>query len=519
MVAGDGVDPHVAQNFLDAGSGNVERALELYLDSGGHMPEPVAGNARRPAHAPHLPSSQQLHDVDEEDNDLDEEGRPVRKADQVKKQRLLGVGLGGADRSEDGGEGGSEVGLLFHPLNPFRHFGAEARGSFGRGGDPWGRGGGGGISKLFQPPLHMIFHGNFADARATAREGNKWLLVNIQREDIFASHMLNRDVWADELVQALVREGFVFWQMSAGLPEAMSYVARYHLDAVEGNSKDCSGGDGHLPHIGVLDPRTQRLLWSHAGALSPAQLAEKLTEVTSTYSLTDHTTALPPPPPCPDPRAPRSAYDRSEDEQLAMALAASVRDAEALEKRGEVVEVDGDDEGEDEEGKEEGEEEVQISRPPRAGGGKEGRGGQEIPIYEVGDDEDDDMGDSCPVPSVPASLPAPPFSLPTAATPPPSPPPYLSHPLEPEPAAGPGVTRVMIRLPQGQRRVRRFSVGSPVACLYRYAHEELVQYGLGGGFDLETTYPPKTSLREPLTSGASLKAAGLENSSLSVVLP
>ncbi|EKU23317.1 ubx domain-containing protein 7, partial [Nannochloropsis gaditana CCMP526] len=291
MVAGDGVDPHVAQNFLDAGSGNVERALELYLDSGGHMPEPVAGNAPRPAHAPHLPSSQQLHDVDEEDNDLDEEGRPVRKADQVKKQRLLGVGLGGADRSEDGGEGGSEVGLLFHPLNPFRHFGAEARGSFGRGGDPWGRGGGGGISKLFQPPLHMIFHGNFADARATAREGNKWLLVNIQREDIFASHMLNRDVWADELVQALVREGFVFWQMSAGLPEAMSYVARYHLDAVEGNSKDCSGGDGHLPHIGVLDPRTQRLLWSHAGALSPAQLAEKLTEVTSTYSLTDHTTS------------------------------------------------------------------------------------------------------------------------------------------------------------------------------------------------------------------------------------
>lgn len=127
MVAGDGVDPHVAQSFLDAGSGNVERALELYLDSGGHMPEPVTGNAPHPAHAPYLPSSQQLHDVDEEDYDLDEEGRPVRKADQVKKQRLLGVGLGGADRSEDGGEGGSEVGLLFHPLNPFRHFGAEAR--------------------------------------------------------------------------------------------------------------------------------------------------------------------------------------------------------------------------------------------------------------------------------------------------------------------------------------------------------------------------------------------------------
>lgn len=46
-----------------------------------------------------------------------------------------------------------------------------------------------------------------------AKNEGKWLLVNIQDEIVFASHMLNRDTWADDVVQNLVASGFVFWQV------------------------------------------------------------------------------------------------------------------------------------------------------------------------------------------------------------------------------------------------------------------------------------------------------------------
>ena len=45
-----------------------------------------------------------------------------------------------------------------------------------------------------------------------AKDSKRWLLVNIQKDSEFASHALNRDVWRDELVENLVREGFILWQ-------------------------------------------------------------------------------------------------------------------------------------------------------------------------------------------------------------------------------------------------------------------------------------------------------------------
>jgi UBX domain-containing protein 7 len=50
-------------------------------------------------------------------------------------------------------------------------------------------------------------------ARALAKSERKWLLVNIQDEIVFASHMLNRDTWADDVVQNVVLSSFVFWQV------------------------------------------------------------------------------------------------------------------------------------------------------------------------------------------------------------------------------------------------------------------------------------------------------------------
>jgi UBX domain-containing protein 7 len=69
------------------------------------------------------------------------------------------------------------------------------------------------LSDMFAAPSHLMHvAGGFQGARTMAKDSKRWLLVNIQRDAEFASHALNRDVWRDELVENLVREGFIFWQ-------------------------------------------------------------------------------------------------------------------------------------------------------------------------------------------------------------------------------------------------------------------------------------------------------------------
>jgi hypothetical protein len=69
------------------------------------------------------------------------------------------------------------------------------------------------LSNMFAPPTHLMHKvGGFQGARAMAKDSKRWLLVNIQSDSEFSSHALNRDVWRDELVENLIREGFIFWQ-------------------------------------------------------------------------------------------------------------------------------------------------------------------------------------------------------------------------------------------------------------------------------------------------------------------
>jgi UBX domain-containing protein 7 len=69
------------------------------------------------------------------------------------------------------------------------------------------------LSDLFAPPNNLMHRaGGFQGARTMAKDTKRWLLVNLQRDSEFACHALNRDVWRDELVENLIREGFIFWQ-------------------------------------------------------------------------------------------------------------------------------------------------------------------------------------------------------------------------------------------------------------------------------------------------------------------
>lgn len=105
-------------------------------------------------------------------------------------------------------------------------------------------GSGGEINKLFAAPSYNDTS-PFLKAVEKAKLEGKWLLVNIQQAEVFASHQLNRDVWSDETVKDIVEESFVFWQRDDKSNDGSQFCLYYKC--------------GHqLPHICVVDARTGR---------------------------------------------------------------------------------------------------------------------------------------------------------------------------------------------------------------------------------------------------------------------
>ena len=106
------------------------------------------------------------------------------------------------------------------------------------------------LSEMFSPPTYSI-PGTFDDAKSSAVASRMWLLVNVQSENDFASHALNRDLWKDEMTIATIMSMFKFWQVSNSNPQGAVYVQRYKVTS--------------FPHVSIIDPRTGRCCWSKEG--------------------------------------------------------------------------------------------------------------------------------------------------------------------------------------------------------------------------------------------------------------
>ena len=63
------------------------------------------------------------------------------------------------------------------------------------------------LEDLFKPPIDIIFKGDLQTARDSATSAKKWLLVNIQDAVEFQCQVLNRDVWSNEAVKSILRQG------------------------------------------------------------------------------------------------------------------------------------------------------------------------------------------------------------------------------------------------------------------------------------------------------------------------
>ncbi|EGW35200.1 uncharacterized protein SPAPADRAFT_58402 [Spathaspora passalidarum NRRL Y-27907] len=98
------------------------------------------------------------------------------------------------------------------------------------------------LAALFRPPFDIITVANLDMAKQQGKETSKWILINIQDSSEFQSQVMNRDFWSNEHVKQVVKEFFIFLQYQRDSPNGETYVNFYHADA--------------FPHLAILDPLT-----------------------------------------------------------------------------------------------------------------------------------------------------------------------------------------------------------------------------------------------------------------------
>ncbi|ESQ35351.1 hypothetical protein EUTSA_v10007578mg [Eutrema salsugineum] len=173
------------------------------------------------------------------------------------------------------------------------------------------------LASLYRPPFHLMLHGSFEQAKTTSSSQDKWLLVNLQSNTEFSSHMLNRDTWANEAVSQTIKANFIFWQVYDDTTEGRKVCTYYKLESI--------------PVVLVIDPTTGQKMRMWCGMVEPETLLEDLVPFMDggprehfaslskkrprgSFSLTPHS------------KSKEDAAKDGEEEELRRALAASLED-------------------------------------------------------------------------------------------------------------------------------------------------------------------------------------------------
>lgn len=119
------------------------------------------------------------------------------------------------------------------------------------------------LAAMFKPPTDIAFHGGLDEAKEYAASMDRWLIVNIQDETEFASHVLNRDFWSSEGIRSLLAFSFVLWQQLNFSSEGILFIERYKVVS--------------FPCIAILDPVTGACVLKLEGRdkMKPASLVER----------------------------------------------------------------------------------------------------------------------------------------------------------------------------------------------------------------------------------------------------
>ncbi|KAL3816616.1 hypothetical protein ACHAXA_000740 [Cyclostephanos tholiformis] len=326
------------------------------------------------------------------------------------------------------------------------------------------------LSTMFAPPLHLVHRaGGFMGARNFARDARRWLLANVQSDDDFACHALNRDVWRDELVENLVRDGFILWQAMSDSNDGQTYIARYKVTG--------------YPHIAIIDPRTGSLLWRKEGWTQVDPLtAEQFVEIASDFCS-------------------RHSFDK-------LPTAARHTYANGVPSGGGTL----------------------PSLPSSIDGGGSIRrpsSGDKRPIHELTEEEqlqaaiqasmqgikDDDVGDNSDVEVIDIVEGAKNLCSDDEAGRSMFEREILNLKVGEEPTSG-NLARVQIRMPDGRRLVRKFRGDDPVKLIYAFVAQSNDDTKAGKAFELKAKFPP-LDLFANINDG--IKSCGLDGEAINVV--
>ncbi|KAL8857073.1 MAG: hypothetical protein Q9178_006365 [Gyalolechia marmorata] len=134
------------------------------------------------------------------------------------------------------------------------------------------------LAEMYRPPYELMSRLPWDQARQQGKEGEKWMLVNIQDPSIFDCQILNRDIWKDPSIMDTVRENFIFMQYAKDDPRGNQYLQYYFQPRDNPNA---------YPHIAIVDPRTgeQVKVWSGPPAPKATEFLMQLHEFLDRYSL------------------------------------------------------------------------------------------------------------------------------------------------------------------------------------------------------------------------------------------
>ncbi|KAL8939205.1 MAG: hypothetical protein Q9211_002846 [Gyalolechia sp. 1 TL-2023] len=134
------------------------------------------------------------------------------------------------------------------------------------------------LAQMYRPPYELMSRLPWDEARQQGKNGEKWILVNIQDPSVFDCQILNRDIWKDPGVMETVKENFIFMQYDKDDPRGSQYVQYYF------QSRDSQDA---YPHIAIVDPRTgeQVKVWSGPPAPKAVDFLIQVHEFLDRYSL------------------------------------------------------------------------------------------------------------------------------------------------------------------------------------------------------------------------------------------
>ncbi|KAK9864734.1 hypothetical protein WJX84_008079 [Apatococcus fuscideae] len=224
-----GADEPQALTYLEATDWSLEAAIDLFLSDPQSTEKPVL-----------YPQAAEGLGVP----NLMDEVRPAipARVDRLYDDPLLAQAASRSRRSRAGPQ----------PVDAFRDYQVEAQMST-LGGAPASSQQG--LAGLFAPPHKLMFKGSFQEALESAETARQWLLINIQDNNEFASHRLNRDTWSDDNLQSVLSGSFVFWQVQRDAQEGEHVCQSYKLY--------------ELPAIAVIDPVTRACASQWNGYIDP----------------------------------------------------------------------------------------------------------------------------------------------------------------------------------------------------------------------------------------------------------